>query len=159
MFSFFKSASFRDPLLGEFRHSRGQWRGSLTLEGGAIVPLMLAGTRAEPDAQAIAVARTLANAFASWRPAIASALFEHYRPYAEALAAGELPPPSEPLPSIKTSSQVWPHVSLAFVSVTPLEGVLTSEFGYTTAWDEEHTLGARFQEGKFLELCGSVLPP
>jgi hypothetical protein len=35
----------------------------------------------------------------------------------------------------------------------------TSELGYTTDWDEEHTLGARFQTGKFIELCGSMLPP
>jgi len=49
--------------------------------------------------------------------------------------------------------------SLVFVSVTPLDGVLTTELGYTTAWDEEHTLGVRFQSGKFIELCGSVLPP
>ena len=158
MFGLFKSPSFRDPRLGEFARSRRHWRGSLALEGATSVPLVLSGTRTEPDAQAIATARILANAFASWRPAIASSLFEHYSPYAEAVAAGELPPPSEPLPSINTPSQVWPHVSLAFVSVTPLEGVLTSEFGFTTAWDEEHTLGARFQEGRFLELCGSVLP-
>ena len=45
------------------------------------------------------------------------------------------------------------------VSVTPLSGLLTTELGYTSAWDDEHTLGARFQLGKFVELCGSVLPP
>jgi hypothetical protein len=50
-------------------------------------------------------------------------------------------------------------VSLVFVSVTPLSGLLTTELGYTTAWDDEHTLGARFQSGRFIELCGSVLPP
>jgi len=97
--------------------------------------------------------------FASWRPAIEKALFEHYGPYAEALAAGELQPPSEAFPSIAAPNQVWPHVSLVFISVTPLDGVLTTELGYTTAWDEEHTLGARFHSGTFIELCGSVLPP
>ena len=158
MFSLFKSP-FRDPLLGEFARSHGHWRGSFALDGMASVPLVLSGTRAEPDPKAIGTARTLANAFTSWRPAIESALFEHYGPYAEALAAGELPPPSNPLPGIKAPSEVWLHVSLVFISVTPLAGVLTSEFGYTTAWDEEHTLGARFQDGQFLELCGSVLPP
>ena len=159
MFSLFKSPAFRDPKLGEFARSRGHWRGSLAFEGIGSVPLVLSGTRTEPDAEALAKARTLASAFTSWRPAIESALFEHYGPYAEALAAGELPPPDSPLPSISAPNEVWPHVSLVFVSVTPLEGVLTPEFGYTTAWDEEHTLGARFQHGKFLELCGSVLPP
>src|SRR5262245_33842779 len=73
--------------------------------------------------------------------------------------AGELPSPSEALPRIAAPGDVWSHVSLVFVSVTPLSGLLTTELGYTTAWDEEHTLGARFQSGKFIELCGSVLPP
>ena len=105
------------------------------------------------------MAREVPAQFASWRPSIEQALFEHYEPYAEALAAGEVPPESEAFPSIHAANQVWPHVSLVFVSVTPLDGNLTTEFGLTTGWDEEHTLGARFQSGQLLELCGSVLPP
>jgi hypothetical protein len=101
----------------------------------------------------------VAQAFASWRPAIEHALFEHYEPYAEAVSAGELPSPGDALPRIAAPSDIWPHVSLVFVSVTPLSGLLTTELGYTTSWDEEHTLGARFQSGKFVELCGSVLRP
>lgn len=158
MFNLFKSPAFRDPIQGEFARSRGHWRGSITLEGIGSVPLVLSGTRTEPDAEALAKVRTLASDFTAWRPAIESALFEHYGPYGEALAADELPLHS-PLPSIGAPNEVWPYVSLVFVSVTPLEGMLTHEFGYTTAWDEQHTLGARFQNGKFLELCGSVLFP
>jgi hypothetical protein len=60
---------------------------------------------------------------------------------------------------IVTPGDVWSHVSLVFVSVTPLGGVLTTELGYSTAWDDEHTLGARFQSGRFIELCGSVSRP
>ena len=86
-------------------------------------------------------------------------MFEHYEPYAEAVTAGELPSPSEALPRIAAPGDVWSHVSLVFVSVTPLSGLLTTELGYTTAWDDEHTLGARFQSGRFIELCGSVLRP
>jgi hypothetical protein len=33
------------------------------------------------------------------------------------------------------------------------------ELGLRVAWDEEHTLGARLQSGKLVELCGSVLKP
>ncbi|WP_295506892.1 hypothetical protein [Accumulibacter sp.] len=43
--------------------------------------------------------------------------------------------------------------------MTPLDDALTTELGYMTSWDEEHTLGARFQGDRFIELCGSVLPP
>ena len=105
------------------------------------------------------MAREVPVKFASWRPSIERALFEHYEPYAAAVASGEVPPESEAFPSITAANRVWPHVSLVFVSVTPLDGTLTTEFGLTTGWDEEHTLGARFQSGKLLELCGSVLSP
>lgn len=159
MFGLFSSPQFHDPQLGELARSRGHWRGSLTLEAAASVPLALSGTRTAPDSQALAMARELRTLFPSWRTAIQKALFDHYGPYAESLAAGELPPPREVFPRIASPNQVWPHVSLVFVSVAPLDGALTTEFGYTTGWDEEHTLGARFQSGNFIELCGSVLPP
>ena len=60
--------------------------------------LMLSGTRTAPHAQALAAAREVAQAFASWRPTIVQALFEHYEPYADAITAGELPSPSQALP-------------------------------------------------------------
>jgi hypothetical protein len=147
MLSFFKSPSFRDPTLGEFARSGGHWRGKIELFG-AVVPLVLAGNRAEPDAQALQLGRAVVSNFEAWRSVIARALFEHYEPYAEVLAMG-----------IATPAEVWAHVTFEFVSVTPLSHALTVEFGLTTAWDEEHTLGARFQDGRFLELCGSVLRP
>lgn len=158
MFGLFKSPPLSDPQLGELARSRGYWRGVIAL-ASKTVPLAIAGTRTGPDASALVTAREVAVHYASWRPSIEAALFEHYGPYAEALAAGDLPPPSEPLPNIVEASQVWPYVSLAFVCVSPLAGVLTLELGYTALWDEEHTLGARFQNGKFLELCGSILAP
>ena len=158
MLSFFKSTRFRDPILGEFARSRGHWRGELELNGAA-VPLILVGERSEPDIQALALARTMATDFLTWRSVIEVALFEHYQPYAEALATGELPAPSDPFPGISARDEVWPHVTLVFASVTLLDRALTVELGFTAAWDEEHTLGARFQRGKFIELCGSVLRP
>jgi hypothetical protein len=159
VFGLFKSPPFHDPKLGQLVRSRGLWRGLLTVEAGVSAPLALSGTRTEPHAQALAAAREVAQAFASWRPAIEQALFEHYEPYAEAVTTREFPSPSEASPRIAAPGDVWSHVSLVFVSVTPLSGLLTTELGYTTAWDDEHTLGARFQSGKFIELCGSVLPP
>jgi len=159
LFGLFKSKSFRDEQLGELARSRGRWRGSLALEADVSVPLALSGTRSEPDPEAVALAREVATHLATWRPTIEQALFEHYGPYAEAGAAGDPPPASEATPNIATSDQVWPHVSLVYVSIALLDGVLTTELGYDTAWDEEHTLGAQFQAGEFIELCGSVLPP
>ena len=87
MFSLFKSPPFHDPKLGELVRSRGLWRGLLTVEADVSAPLTLSGTRSEPHAQALAAAREVAQAFASWRPAIEQALFEHGAPYAEAVIA------------------------------------------------------------------------
>jgi hypothetical protein len=42
------------------------------------------------------------------------------------------------------------------VLIEPLDGVPTIEIALSVAWDEEHTLGARIQEWRLLELCGSV---
>jgi uncharacterized protein DUF6985 len=159
MLGFFKSAPFVDPQLGELHRSRGAWRGTLKFDGEVPVPLVLSGERAAPDAEALRIARSVPSDYASWRPAIERELFDHYSPYAEAVAAGQPAVPSSGLPPIDTPSSVWLHTTLAFVQVTPLGGVLTVEIGYRVAWDEEHTLAARFQGGQLLELCGSVLAP
>jgi len=159
MLNLFKSPRFSDPQLGMLERSRGLWRGSTALYPSVIVSLALAGTRTEPDRAALRAAIDLIAQFPSLRTLIEKALFEHYEPYAQALAAGELEVTGEPLPKLSGPSEVWPHVSPVFLSVTPVSGVLTTELGIAAAWDEEHTLGARFQAGKFVELCGSVLSP
>jgi uncharacterized protein DUF6985 len=159
MFGLFKSPPFVDPELGEFRRSRGAWRGTIKLHTVTPVPLVLSGGRAAPNAEALRIARSIPSNYASWRPEIERALFEHYSPYAEAVAAGELVAAAESMPPIDVPSSVWPHTTLEFVQVSPLGGVLTVEIGYRVAWDEEHTLGARFRDGRLLELSGSVLAP
>jgi hypothetical protein len=80
-------------------------------------------------------------------------------PYAEAVAAGEIELPESGLPAIDRPPSVWTHTSVEFVQVTPRDRQLTVETGYRVAWDEEHTLGARFRDGQLVELCGSVLAP
>jgi hypothetical protein len=158
MLSFFNSHPFRDPVLGEFTRFRGHWRGKIEIEGAAL-PLVLIGDRSEPNADAIALARSIAANFPAWRSVVEEALFEHYEPYAAALAAVELSAPDDPVPTITAPGEVWPHVTLVCACVTVLGHAVTVELDFTAAWDEEHTLGARFQGGRFVELCGSVLLP
>jgi hypothetical protein len=159
MFGLFKSPTFVDPQLGEFRRSRGAWRGTVALAGVPSVPLVLSGGREAPDDGALKTARSIPSEYASWRPMIEPELFEHYSPYGEAIAAGEASPPPSSLPAIDTPASVWPHTTIRFVQVSPLDGDLTVEIGYRVTWDEEHTLGARIRGGRLLELCGSVLAP
>jgi hypothetical protein len=156
MLGFFKSPTFNDATLGTFTRSGGLWRGSIALADGKPVPLLLSGGRAEPDAEAIAEASKLAARFVSWRPTIETALFDHYGPYAESAGDGTTGEADSSCPVISAAHEVWPHATLVHVSITPLAGVMTTELGYTTAWDQEHTLGARFRSQDFLELCGSV---
>ena len=158
MFGLFKSVAFSDPLLGELVRSRGAWRGTLQLDSGP-TKLVLTGPRATPDPAALAAARELKHQLPSWRSAIQTALFEHYAPYAQAVEEGEYPETDASFPTIVVPNDVWQHVCLTFISIAPLGGVMTTELGYLTAWDEEHTLGARFVDGSFVELNGSVLPP
>ena len=158
MFGLFESPPFGDPDLGEMRRSRGKWRGSYDLVEGKKIALVLSGSRAGPDPVALRIARSLRMEYPAWRPAIERGLFEHFEPYGEAVAAGDLPRPVG-FPTIATQPDVWRYSTFQYILVAPLRGSLTVEFGVTVAWDEEHTLGARFRDGAFLELNGSVLPP
>jgi hypothetical protein len=159
MFGLFKTPTFVDERLGELRRSRGAWRGTLGLGGAAPVSLVVSGPAGAPDPEAMRLARSIARDFPGWRPAIAQALFEHYEPYAEAVAAGEEEAPADALPPIREASDVWAHTTIEFVQVSPLDGHLTVEIGCRVTWDDEHTLGARLRDGELIGLNGSVLAP
>ena len=159
MFGLFESQPFSDPQFGELKRSKGLWRTSITIDSSPGVLLAISGPRSAPDNQALKVAHAVLANYQGLRPVIEQALCNHFLPYEEAIAGGEMPPPPGGLPSSTNPNSVWPYVTTVYVSVAPMEGVLTAEIGYRTTWDEEHTLGARIQEGRFLELCGSVLEP
>jgi len=157
VFGWFKSEPFSDPVLGELRRKGGAWRGEVDV-GDVRAPLVLTGPREAPDAQALDLARRVPTDYPGWRRVIEAALFEHYAPYAEAVAAGEVEPSERGVPRIAQPDRVWPHTSVAFVAVISLEGELAVEIGYQVAWDDDHTLGARLRNGRLIELNGSVVP-
>jgi hypothetical protein len=155
-----RASPISDPQLGRLFFSFGftncLWRGSIVLLSGVKIPLAIAGSCDGPDHETLRIAKDLVAQFPSWQSSIEKALFEHYEPYAEALASGELKHTGNPLPKIAGPNDVWPLIRWVSVSVIPINGNLTTELVLTVPWDEEHTLGAYFQAGKFLELCGSV---
>ena len=151
----FRSAPHVDATLGTLTRRGGQWHGQIAL-ADASVPIALAGSKTAPSDGSLRLGRELLTRHESLRPAIAGALFEHYGPYREALEAGELDE-SEPIPRLIGPAEVWPHVTLRRVRIEPLDGVETVELAYETAWDVEHTLGARFRDWTLIELNGSVI--
>lgn len=159
MFGLFASKPFTDPHLGMLVRRGGLWRGTIALAADLAVPLALSGPRGAPEREALLAAQNVPRLLELRRKETEGALFEHYSPYAESVAAGEDIPPAAGLPPIGTPAEVWPHVHALFVLVSPLERVLTVEVGYRVAWDEEHTVAVRFQAGEFAGLCGSVLMP
>jgi hypothetical protein len=158
MFGWLKSDPFSDPVLGELRRKGGAWRGEIAV-ADVRAPLSLPGPRAAPDARALDLARRVTADYPGWRKGIGAALFEHYAPYAEAVAAGDAEPSEGGVPRIAQPDRVWPHTSVAFVAVISHEGELAVEIGYQVAWDDDHTLGARLRNGRLIELNGSVVPP
>lgn len=154
MFGLFRSEPFRDAQLGELRRSSGKWKGSLVVAPCGTFRLALGGSREAPDPIALRLAKELPDRFKSLMPEIQTGLFEHYAPYKEAVDAGE--ETHSPCPSVASPEAVWLHVTPAHVLVEPLNGKLMVEIAFTVAWDEEHTVGARFQDWDFIELNGSV---
>lgn len=158
MFGLFKSTPYHHPDLGTLTRSRGMWRGSLRL-GAQPVPLAVSGTRQAPDAAALAAACAAPGLLPGWTPIVAQALFDHYAPGLDAYRRGEFDTADDPFPLIAKPADVWKHVKLVFLAAGPVDGKTMTELGYETAWDIEHTLGARFVGNDFIELNGSVLPP
>lgn len=154
MFGLFSSKPFDDPGLGQLCRTRGEWRGTLELDGMGTVELVVSGDRAAPHEQALLVARGLAGEYPGWRRALEGALYDHYEPYADS------DDPADSMPRLQSPSDVWTHVTVLYVSVVAgRTAPPVIELGLSVAWDQEHTLGARFRLGQLVELNGSVLAP
>jgi hypothetical protein len=155
-FSPFSPAEFHDPHLGVLVRSGGYWEGDCSLPPRGVLKLKLSGGRKSPDPTSIDLAHELPRRFSDLMKPIEESLFDHYQPYRDAVVTGDLPLNSRPLADISAARDVWRHVTVLGVLIEPLQGVPTIEISFDVAWDEEHTLGARIQHWKLLEICGSV---
>jgi hypothetical protein len=155
-----RPAPVSDAHFGNLQFSFGfeqcLWRGSIALLPGRKVPLAIVGSADGPAPEALSLAKELAARLPSWQADIEKALFEHYEPYAEALASRELKHRGGGLPTFARPSDVWPLISWVEASIIPVDGELATELQVSVPWDEEHTLGLFFSRGKFIALCGSV---
>jgi hypothetical protein len=153
MFGLFAPRQATDPSLGSLTRQRGLWRGTLVLLAQP-VPLAITGSRSAPDQEALAIARSAPALVLQQRDAIDAALLDHYGAYADADE-----PEAQPALQLLSAADTRQHLRLSYAAVTPLGGALTLEVGCHVAWDDEHMLGLRFNAGRLVELCGSVLPP
>lgn len=159
MFGLFKTEDFQHPILGTFKWVRGCWRGTLSLPGGTVVPLIVGGTRKGPIHEALKQAVNLDRDLQSVEPQLTQALFEHYEPYAEAVREGNSKVELNPLPRVNNGAEALGFAEIEAVVMVELDGTLATEVCYRVPWDEEHTLGARFCGPHWVELCGSTLVP
>jgi hypothetical protein len=160
VFGLFKTTPYHDAVLGDLKRSRRRWKGSLSLEFHGDVELIVSGGRSRPDSASLALARELPEKYATLQSEIQASLFQHYEPYREAVAEGAFPQHVIPFPEIANSDLIWSHVAIAFVRIGPLltagQMVDSVEVAYDVDWDREHTVAARIQEWRLIELCGSV---
>ena len=156
MFSLFKSEPFVDDTLGGFKKKWQYWVGSVDVPPHGAMELRLAGDRKAPHAAALSLARELPSRYPSHISQIETALYDHFLAYADVNSRGELGELEEPFPQIGDAKHIWTHVYPSHVRIETMQGVPTVEVAYRVGWDDEHTLGARLQNWRFLELCGSV---
>jgi hypothetical protein len=154
LFDLLAPSPVHDEVLGPLRRGWSGWRGAIVLERSRSIPLVLSGSRAGPAPAALALAHQLHHTYQQLKPVIGAALLEAMEPVR---SAPDLPHAVQlALPRPGDAEAVWRLVTPVHVLIEPLEGTLTTEIGLRADWDEEHTLGARLQDGRLVELNGSV---
>lgn len=160
MFGLFKKPLHQDPVLGTLQRASGSWKGTLKSPGGEEISIRLAGGREAPDPDCLALAHGLPGKFHEIEPQIKAGLFEHYEPYKEAFDDGQIAEGEEPFPVLANADEILSHTAIEFVFIGPIHGAPGRgpivEIAYRVAWDEEHTVGVRFQDWQVFEVCGSV---
>lgn len=128
----------------------------IALPGHGPVEFRVAGDRKAPHTPSLEVARALASRYEALRERVAEELFAHFEPYGESVERGDADGDGRVPPPIGSAAEVWAHVSVPFAVVDATRPDFDAEIAFVTAWDEEHTLGARLKGARFVELCGSI---
>lgn len=80
MFGLFKTKDYQHPGLGVLSRERGCWRGRCALAGGTALPLIIGGSRQEPDHAAFVHAAKLSEDLRQAESRLKQALFDHHQP-------------------------------------------------------------------------------
>ena len=143
-----------DSKLGTLERSRGYWRGEIDVPGYGGKPLLLTGSKQAPAPPALEAAHRFTAMYQRSRTSIAAALFDHYGPCVVMRAEVEAIEGS--FPDIDSPENVWDHVHPQYVLVQEPRRNPIVEIAICVEWDPEHTLAARLQGDRLVELCASI---
>jgi hypothetical protein len=133
------------------------WRGTIHLASEP-VNLALSGGPRQPDNAALAAACAIPELLDEWRVSIKQELLQHYEIRLEDYGRRD-PRRRTPLPITIESRDLWKHVRLLFIAISPRDDRMTTELGYKAGWDPTHILGARFVGREFVELDDNAISP
>lgn len=148
-FDRFRAVPHAHPVFGELTYKRGLWHGTITLEHGRPLRLLLPGTREAPAAGGLEVAALAPAWWGQVRAQVEREIYGHYEAYRDADAPD--------VPRLAGQSEIWPHVDLTSMQVQPYSAPDEIMVAARVAWDEEHTLGVLIRDGRLVELNGSIL--
>ena len=166
MFGLFKSVVIEDAQLGSLKRSGKVWECKISLQGGKPVPLELDGTKQAPFPTTIAAAVELDKRIGALQGHIAPALLDHLDPYQDAMRDPEHtdemrgrfddPDAFDRALAISTAEQAWAASAIEGVEIGMEGPVVRLLIKMSVPWDEEHLVGAYFDDWRFVELNGSV---
>jgi len=151
IFDFLRPPPQPHAQFGQLRFAGGRWRGTVALENGARIPILIPGSRHGPQPEALEVAEHASAWWAKTRPDVERELFEHYSAGREDENAVMI--------DLRKSGEVWSNVELSSVEIKPHRSLSEIQVAMRVTWDEEHTLGALIRDARLIELNGSILEP
>ncbi len=164
MFGLFKKVIIDHSVFGPLTRRGREWEGRIEILQNRSVPLELEGTKEAPYAETLVTALELADKLPDLIPLIAKELLEHLEPYREAITDPETGFAEafsnqkiiERILKISSPEDAWAATEIEGVEVGLADGKVRLLIRIQSIWDEEHLLGAYFDDWQFMELNGSV---
>lgn len=164
MFGLFKKAKIEHPVFGTLTKRGDVWVGNIELLTKQFIPLEMDGTKEGPLPEVLDSAEQLRKQLPTLKPSISSALLDHLEPYRDALKDPdedytemlENPEYAARIGAISTPDDAWDASRIVGFEIGKEGRSVRLLIMIETIWDSEHTLGAYFDDWKFMELNGSV---
>jgi hypothetical protein len=164
MFGLFKKVVIDHSVFGPLTRRGREWDGTIKIMPNKQVSLALEGTKEAPHPATLTTALELPGKLPGLIPIIANELMEHLEPYREAIidsSTGFADAFSdakiiEKILKISSADDAWAASEICGVEVGLASGKVRLLIKIQSIWDEEHVLGAYFDDWQFMGLNGSV---